>query len=304
MTASPATPTPLPRAGGYKQIEVARQNPTPLEGAGVASDYGVSVDENSDEAQHSSDLPTTQPSTDAPRKGPPRWALLSVLGLIAGIAIANWIAAVTLSGLLKDHPVLLMMLNPITRNLLLVADRIDPFLFFTLAFIRRMVPHPAWFLIGRWYGERGIAWVKKHSPDIAMMIEWIEERFPRFGWLFCVLYPHPAVCAMAGTSRMTMKAFLIWCSVGIIGFVTAAYFLGDWASPITTPLVNFADRYKWPIMGISLVLMVVSYKLNAAEGRGQFESIDQMEAELEGDAPINSNASQHSVEPNSEPDGK
>lgn len=219
---------------------------------------------------------------DSSTTKPKRWQLILVLSLIFAIFVANNVATLTMSGLMKQHPTWLILLNPITRNLLFVAPQVDWLPYFLLAVPRRMLPHPLWFFIGRWYGQKGIDWVTKRSPDIGAMFEWLERHFPAFGWLICLVFPHPLVCTMAGASKMKFTRFFGYCLAGIMFFVSVAYFLGDWLSPLTKPVVNFADHNKWPIIAITLVLMVASYFLNRQQGRpSKFESVEKMERELE-----------------------
>lgn len=212
---------------------------------------------------------------------PPRFWLWFVLTLIAVIYVANWVATVSISGLMKEHPTVLILLNPITRNLLLVADRIDWVAFFVIATVRRMVPHPAWFMIGRWYGKRGIDWVGKKSPDIGQYITSIEKHFPRFGWLIVALYPHPLICAMAGASKMKFWTFFWWCAAGIVFWVGIAFAFGDVLTPVTHPIVNFADRWKWWIIPGTFALMALSYFLN--DQAQKWESVGHMERDLEAE---------------------
>lgn len=225
--------------------------------------------------------PPSVPADEPARPRPAKWKVtLVILGVII-IQIGNYIASATIGALLAHHPMYLLLLQPTTKNLLLVATQIPLVTFFVVAVLRRQVPHPLWFLIGRWYGKSGIAWVKRYSPDIAVMIEFIEEKFPRYGWLICLLYPHPAVCAMAGASNMGFIPFLIYTFIGIIGYVWASRVFGDFLSPVTHWITDFARHYMIPLTVLTVLIVVIGIWKGVRSGSPKFESINQIENELE-----------------------
>jgi membrane protein DedA with SNARE-associated domain len=219
------------------------------------------------------------------RRGQPRpakWKVTLVIGGIVAIQIGNYIATATIGALLAHHPMYLLLLQPTTKNLLLVATQIPLVTFFVVAVIRRQVPHPLWFFIGRWYGKSGIAWVKRYSPDTAAILDLIEDKFPRYGWLICMIYPNPVICAMAGASEMRFIPFLIYTFTGIIGYVWASRLFGDFLSPVTHWITDFARHYTIPITILTVVIVLFGIWQGVRNGSPKFESIEQIENELEG----------------------
>src|SRR5689334_6552563 len=61
---------------------------------------------------------------------PARWKLTLVVSGILVIQIANWIASASFFALIDKHPLWLVLLQPTTKNLLVVAEHISLVTFF------------------------------------------------------------------------------------------------------------------------------------------------------------------------------
>lgn len=188
---------------------------------------------------------------------PARWQVVAVIAPLVLLTIGNYVASAILFTLIKRHPGWLVALNPTTRNLILVASEMPAFFYYALAIPRRMLPHPLWFLIGRWYGQRGIKLVQKYSPDTAALVATLEEYFPRFGWLILILYPNPVVCAMAGASAMNFWIFFACALAGVIGFVVVSRVFGDVLHPVTSSIANFGQHYWIPLTILTVAIVLI-----------------------------------------------
>jgi membrane protein DedA with SNARE-associated domain len=226
--------------------------------------------------------PTPAALADEHPPRPARWKLTLVIGAIIGIQAVNYIASASVAYLVNEHPLWLVLMQPTTRNLLFVSDKIFWITFFVITILRRQVPHPLWFLIGRWYGEPGLRWVSKRFPEVHSLLQQVEGAFPRWGWLVCILYPHPAVCALAGASKMRFVPFLVYTFIGIIGFVSLAYFVGDWLTPVTHPILDFSKEYVIPLTALTVAL--TAFAIWRAFRADKLESIGEMERELDEEA--------------------
>lgn len=240
--------------------------------------------ETPDGAQQPSDLEPTEPSETSaaakvPRERPAKWKVTLVVTGIVVIQIANYIASASLAVLVNEHPLWLVLMQPTTKNLLLVTGKIWIVTFLVVAILRRQVPHILWFFIGRWYGQAGLDWVSKRFPDFGQLISQIEDAFPKWGPLICALYPHPVVCAMAGASKMRFVPFLIYTFAGIILFVSMARIFGDWLKPVTDPLLNFSQEYVVPLT--ILTVAITAYMVWKAMRAHKLESVETIERELE-----------------------
>jgi membrane protein DedA with SNARE-associated domain len=224
------------------------------------------------------ELPTEE-HVERPR--PAKWKVSLVIGLIVLIQIGNWIASATLFSLIAHHPMWLVILQPTTKNLLLIATQIPLLLFMTVAVLRRQVPHVLWWFIGRWYGDAGLAWIKKRSPDIGSIIEVLENKFPKYGWLICLLYPHPIVCAMAGASAMRFVPFLIYTFIGIIAYVAAARAFGDFLSPVTEWITQFSRDNMIVLTVVTIAITAFMFWQSNRKGTNKIESIHRIEDELD-----------------------
>lgn len=225
--------------------------------------------------------PDEQPTDTVRPPRPARWKLSLVIAGIVIIQVANLIANFTLPFLIAKHPMWLVFMQPTTKNLLAIAAKLPFELFFITAVLRRQVPHILWWYIGRWYGDAGIAWIKKRSPDIGRMIEMLERKFPKYGWLICLLYPHPVVCAMAGASAMRFLPFLIYTYIGIMAFVWAAWAGSDLLSPVIDPIIRFTTDYFIPLTVVTVVLTAIMFWQSNRTGENKIDSIHRIEEELD-----------------------
>jgi membrane protein DedA with SNARE-associated domain len=224
------------------------------------------------------------PPAEAPhpkRPKPDKWKVSLVIGLIVLVQIGNWIASATLFSLIAHHPMWLVILQPTTKNLLLISTQIPLVLFMIVAVLRRQVPHVLWWFIGRWYGEAGLAWIKKRSPDIGSIIEMLESKFPRYGWLICLLYPHPVVCAMAGASAMRFVPFLVYTFIGIIAYVAAARAFGDFLSPVTEWITEFSRDNMIALTVFTVAVTAFMFWQGNRKGTNKIEPIHRIEDELD-----------------------
>jgi membrane protein DedA with SNARE-associated domain len=226
-------------------------------------------------------IPDAEQSPEATK--PARWKLGLVITGIVIIQIGNLIANATLFTLIAKHPLWLIFLQPTTKNLILIAGQLPFAVFFFVAVLRRQVPHVLWWQIGRWYGDAGIAWVKKKSPEIATLLQWLEEKFPKYGWLICLLYPHPAVCALAGASSMRFIPFLIFTFIGIIGYVWAAWAGADLLSPVVDPITEFSSNNFIPLTVLTVGITAFLFWQSNRNENKKIESVHQMEEELDAE---------------------
>jgi membrane protein DedA with SNARE-associated domain len=221
-------------------------------------------------------------ATPPARQRPGRAILTLAFTPLVLITVGNYVATAFLPSLIANHPAWLIGLDPRTRNLVLVATKLSLQTYFLLAVVRRMIPHPLWFMVGRWYGDAGVRWIEKRSPDIGALVATLERWFPRFGWLICLLYPHPLVCVLAGASSMSFLAFMLYTLVGVIFFVWTSRVFGDILHGPVSAITNFASDYKWPLTALSIILVLGYFFMG--DRSNKLESVSRMEDELEEEA--------------------
>lgn len=229
--------------------------------------------------------PTTD--TDEPveseRSRPSRRTLVAILIPIGIVYVTAIIGNAIHPRLLNDHPLWLVAMEPRTRYLLLVAAKdVDFIPFFVIATARRLLSDPLYYLLGVLYGKAGIRWIENRLGEGGAIIGPIQRGFSKAAPVFVFLLPGPLVCALAGSTGMNVLLFF---ALNIAGTISAVYVSYHFAGVVEGPLDainNFYGRYgKWLTIA-SVAITILWFANQRRQGKGDFQSLDEIERELEG----------------------
>ena len=220
----------------------------------------------------------------APRPAPSRRTLTAIVAPIIVLLIIGTVGNAIHPALLRTkggHPLLLIAMDPVTRWLLLTADRLPLLPFFIVAVVRRLISHPLFYLLGRLYGDNAVRWAEHRFDNNTGLIRTTERLFRRGAPVMVFLVPGSLVCVLAGATGMAPWTFAILNVVGTMASTVAIYFL---AQQIKGPLdaVNrfYGHYYKW-LLALSIVFTL--YWLWDQKRKGKMPSLEATERELEGD---------------------
>jgi membrane protein DedA with SNARE-associated domain len=160
-----------------------------------------------------------------------------LLGSIAVLTITGTAGAAFAPALLTYSPLLLLALSPITRHLVLAAPITDVVPFVAIATARRVLSCGVAYWVGLSYGELGLKWVEGRYPRFRRFVHWLEHAFHKVGPLLLVVAPSPPMCALAGTLRLSKWHVLPAALIGQLVWVGLAYWLGDFLSAWTGPIL-------------------------------------------------------------------
>jgi membrane protein DedA with SNARE-associated domain len=183
-----------------------------------------------------------------------RRRLTLILIPIGVFTVAANIGAWLGPAIVANHPLLEMWLNPTNRYLALAANRVDTGLFYGFGFLRLVITDPFFYLLGLWYGDRALGWIKRRSLGSARFIERVERWFARFRYAVVFIAPNGLVSMLAGATRMRILPFAV---LNVAGTVTRLVVIKALASVFTGPLAaanRFVDRYQWWLVGLSLAI--------------------------------------------------
>lgn len=226
--------------------------------------------------------------------GPPNRLVRNlVVGTLIGFVVAAYLGNIFLSVLVEEHPALFISLNAQNRNLALASGAMTAWSFYLIGFLRLLAPDPLFFLLGRWYGDAAIRWMERTAPSYGKILRRLESGFDRAQIPVVAFMPNNPVCLFAGASSMTWTAFLIANVLGtIIRLILIRAFSNVFEGPLGD-LRGFITTYRWPILAISLVLVVLSVVSDMRGGRESIgelanleEGIAEAEAELEAEAEV------------------
>ena len=230
------------------------------------------------------------------RSRPEKWVLSLTLVPIVGVFILGMIGSRTWftstpgwlipplspGPFLENYPLWVLALNPTSLVMTAASPHIDTVQFFTVVLVRRLIADPSYFLLGYWYGDGAISWLKRRSPDIGKFAEKFEEWFPRYGVLLVLLYPHPLVMMLAGASAMRLKTFLLFDFLGTLGVAIAIRQFGWFAESKTKGITGFFGDHQL-IFGVVSVLLMAQL-IWALRSKPGDRSIGAMADELEAES--------------------
>ena len=149
----------------------------------------------------------------------------------------------------SEHPVGVLALSSRNRNLFAAVPFIDPLPYAVVGFLRILAAAVVLYLIGRWYGAKGIGWVEGQVGELPATIRWIQRGIDRGGVPLLVLMPGSnIVCLMVGHRRMAPRVFLPLVTVGIVLKLTVLWAGGKLFEDQITTFLDFIERYQWWVM--------------------------------------------------------
>ena len=238
------------------------------------------------------DDPTPEPASDTPahllsahdphaerHTGPPSKAARNVvIGVLVAFVVAANLGNLFLSVLVTEKPVLFISLNAQNRNLALASGELGAMTFYVVGFLRLIGPDPFFFLLGRWYGDGAIRWMERTAPSYGAVLRQLEKGFDKARLPVVAFAPNNPVCLFAGAAGMGWGAFLAANAFGTaVRLVLIRMFASAFEGPLGS-LKGFITDYRWPLLGVSLVLVVLtiwSDRKAGREGIGDLVHLDE-----------------------------
>lgn len=205
------------------------------------------------------------------------WILTPIVGLTA----LAYVGDIFWADLVNRNPYLLIALNTRKRYLTLVVPNTELIPYFLVGLTRQVVSDPLYFLIGRWYGDAGVRWLERRLGDGGGIVGAVEKGFAAAAYPMVAIFPNALICMLAGASRMRTSVFLVLNVGGTFASMVLLRVFGEtFAGPIES-ILSFLGRYRWPIVAASAAIVLASVARNQRRGRGELESVSELERELE-----------------------
>jgi membrane protein DedA with SNARE-associated domain len=205
--------------------------------------------------------PLGQPVSTPPPHPLPRAAVRRLV-LVAGLLlyVAGTIGSNIAPAVIDDHPVGVLALSSRNRNLFASVPYIEPAAYAVVGFFRVLAAAVVLYLIGRWYGAKGIGWVEGQVGELPATIRWIQRGVDRAGRPLVVLMPGSnIVCLMVGHRRMAPRTFLPLVTVGIVLKLIVLWAGGKIFEDQIKAFLDFIERYQWwVVIGLFVLTFVQS----------------------------------------------
>ncbi|MEL6985909.1 MAG: hypothetical protein AAFO29_25995, partial [Actinomycetota bacterium] len=177
-----------------------------------------------------------------------------LVGLVIVSQVSAMIGDLALAEFVDRHPAWLIALNPRNRNLALATNQLDALTYYGIGFTRLVASDPVYYLLGFWYGERAMAWVKRRSRTYGPLVEDGEQLFRRAAYPLIFAAPNNVICALSAVTGVRLRTFII---LNLSGTVTRLYVvrrLGEeFRSPIQS-VIDFIAEYRTPVLIVSAIL--------------------------------------------------
>lgn len=225
-----------------------------------------------------------EPPIEAAPAPPPlsrRTLTLIIVPLVAMVIAAN-IGDALAPQWVDRHPLWLTALNPRNRNLVLVTNNLDAWSYYLVAGVRLLLSDPLFYILGFFYGDRGVVWLERRSATFGDIIRTWEKLFRKASYPLVFIAPNNFICLFAGSAGMRPAAFA---TLNISGTITRLYLirkLGEaFSSPIDS-LLSFIQDYRLPLTLVSVGLVVITLVNDRRSGKGDLEALAHIEDDLEG----------------------
>ncbi len=202
--------------------------------------------------------PPVEPVADGASACPPpprrRWLLVFP---VAAFLAAGLVARAFLPLLLRDHPLLLMLLDSNTHVLLLAGSKVSITSFIAVAMAWRMAVHTNYYLLGRWYGDEALRWLGRRAALARSLVARVETVFRRFSSIAVFALAGDVVCLLAGSTGMSLLRFLILQLLGNALHVGALLVVIHLARASLTRVVTLIDGDATSLTVIFIVATVL-----------------------------------------------
>lgn len=218
------------------------------------------------------------------RPRPSRKRLYLILAPIVALTALAYVGDILAAGLVERHPLWLIMLNTRKRYLALVVPHTDPFSFYAVGTFRQVMSDPLFYLLGRWYGDAGVRWLERKLGESGSMVRWMEKGYAKAAWPMVAIFPNAMICMLAGASGMSPMLFLVLNVGGTLASMVVLRTFGNIFEEPLKDFTGFIDQYRWWLIGVSAVLVVLSIVMQRKEGTSELESPADLADELEREA--------------------
>ncbi len=217
------------------------------------------------------------------RPRPPRWVLPLLLAGVGVLLVASNVGNLFYASLVVRHPALLLALNSTNRVLVGVTIHLDAATYYGIGFVRLLVADPLFYLLGLFYGDTAIRWIERKMGDGAASIIWFEKAFNKARYPIVLIAPNNPVCLLAGATGMPVPVFVSLNVLGTIGRLYLARLFGKAFTAPISAVTGFLDRYRWPIVGVSVALFVLQSVLRKKPGQppGELADLADLKHEIE-----------------------
>jgi membrane protein DedA with SNARE-associated domain len=180
---------------------------------------------------------------------------------IASIVFARWV---------KTQPEQLIMLSSRNRYLIgAVGAGISPLSYAVIATVRLTAAAAVCHFLGRAYGDHALRWFSRFLGMTPEAVDRFEQQYRTAEWVLIPIFVGSnIVFVLSGTVKTRWRRILPLLFAGIAARLALLWWLAKQFESEVKSVIDFLQRYQYPIIIGSIVVVVLSHVLNFRRGRG------------------------------------
>ena len=201
---------------------------------------------------------------ERPGYGP--FLLVAFVGLvvctnIANIVFARWV---------NTRPEQLIMLSSRNRYLVLVVGAgISPVAYVVIATVRLTAAAAVCHFIGRAYGDQALRWFTRFLGMTTEAVDRFEQQYRTAEWVLIPFFVGSnIVFVLSGTVKTRWRRILPLLLAGIAGRLALLWWLAKEFESQVQSVTDFLQRWQYPIIIASIVIVIGTNLANFRKGRG------------------------------------
>ena len=205
------------------------------------------------------------PDAPSARERDPRLRLL--VGMFAVLVAMTQVGSIIAPSLVKRSPELLIALSSRIRHLLFaVPAGINPIAYSVIGMARLTAAAVLCYLLGRDYGERGMAWLERQlGGETPATFRWLQLGVERAAPLLVFLMPGSnIVCVLVGLRRIPSRRFAAALVTGIAFRLAWVWVAAKRFERQLTSALDWITAHQWWLVAAFMGLSVVQSMVKAA----------------------------------------
>lgn len=221
-------------------------------------------------------------------KPPTKPVVYAVAAIAAASMVAGWAGDLLLAEIVDRNPLLLILLSPRNRNLVLATNELDAATYYIVGFLRLIASDPANYLLGYWFGERALRWVKRRSKTYGPLMDDGEALFKRIGPAIVFLAPNNIVCALAGATGMKVRTFFVLNVLGTLFRLATIRRLGESLESPIGSVTDWIGEHRIWVLGFSAAALAWTI---FGEFRGEDSELQTLKDLVDEQSPVDEQSS-------------
>ncbi len=187
---------------------------------------------------------------------PARPIVIGAVAIALISLVAGWVGQALAPDLVNSRPLLAMTLNPRNAILVLVTNQLEAVEYYTVGFFRLIFSDPVNYLLGFWFGDRILAWVKKRSRTYGQFVDSGSEGFRKYSGILIFAMPNNIICAFAGASGVKLRTFAL---LNVSGTIARLWVVRQFGGVFESPIEGVLDwiaQYRLPLLVVSVLAVL------------------------------------------------